>query len=45
LGRCADPAQQFFNYLTLKFDAESSSLFHGKILSPIVWDARPRRLL
>jgi hypothetical protein len=45
LGRCADPAQQFFHNLTFEFDGESSSVLHGKILSPVSRDDRSCPLL
>jgi hypothetical protein len=43
-GRCADPTQQFFHYLTFEFDAESSSVLHDKILSPVSRHALSCRL-
>ena len=45
LGRGAHPAKQFFDNLAFEFDAELSSLLHGKILPPIVWDFGSCRLL
>ena len=38
LRRRTDPAQVLFNHLALELVAERSSVFHGKILSPLLGD-------